>query len=714
MNQRLLTAICSVFLLLALITGAFFYIPGLTQASAEERKTETPAYRYRETDDRMGGSIKSKATMQRYKEDEEAPVKKTSSSTPKKTVKKEAVAPTEAEKKPDESAQPETSTENAAVNEAQEGENKSAEETAVDGEAADTPAETADAEITGDNSAEQEQSGTAETEPQQVNADKKATRIPATLKVNFTDLESLGTLRHSASGSLGIDLWDGSSRKQILELVNQLPSPRYYAVLQRMNQRALLTSSDATLMENRGSIQAGEDFQTIRIEKLLDSGSYLQASQLYMADPAIAYHERLARAGVQSLFFSHQPTVACLETKTMYVRFNEQPFWQQASAVCDFILGKMAGKNLKKFTDDPEIKAVTADSKVLGYVFDKLGYKVTPRKIDDLKDYTPIELALLLNDNRIVLGKLDLSDVDTAPSHAIGLLMMVQDTPAEIKLPLWDSAVRRGMITPAELGSYYSDIKLESKDRQKAKGWMVLPAYYQAYSAARDKDQKKKLAHEALSLASEYPPSMLTPFAEHIATLSDENMGPQLVQNIARIGLIAGAPLSPALEKNLWNQAESGAANNQALRLAIANAALQNFSTEEMPKAAIFQELTGKLPETSKTLVFKVIEKLDTANKLHNISPEEVYEKQDGLTAPNNYDYVMPSSDLMESLVSAQKDQRLGEVILLSSIALGDIPPSKLDPAVLAEVIDGLKTVGLTSEARELASEAIMGLSKGK
>jgi hypothetical protein len=43
---------------------------------------------------------------------------------------------------------------------------------------------------------------------------------------------------------------------------------------------------------------------------------------------------------------------------------------------------------------------------------------------------------------------------------------------------------------------------------------------------------------------------------------------------------------------------------------------------------------------------------------------------------------------------------------------LGDIITSKLDPAVMAEVIDGLKTVGLTSEARELASEVILGLSR--
>lgn len=671
---------------------------------------EKPVYRYRETDDRMGGSAKAKAAMQRYADDQPA---KTAPATKASTTKAQTKpAASTSAKEAASSTKPAASAAPAPRG----GENTAPEDSS---KAADSPLKSAaEANKSGDDTGQSQDTATPDRDYADrdyiVARDEKPVRVPAQLKVNYVTLESLGTLHSAAAGSLGIDLWDGSSRKNILELVNQLPSPRHYGILQRMNHRALLTSADATLMNSRSTVQPGEDFQTLRIEKLLDTGAYLQASQLFLTDQAVAYHERLARAGVQSLFLSRQPTIACLETKTMMVRFEGQPFWKQASVICDYLLGKMAGQNMKNFADRPAVKPITAESKVMGYVFDKPGYKITPRDFADLKDYTPLEMALLVNDSRITLNKMAMQDIKDSPSHSIGLLMMYAATPGDLRLELWNEAIRRGMISPQELGAIYGEIKVDGKDLPQAKNWLTLPAYYQALTAARDKDQKRKLAHDALRLAGQFPPGALAPFATYIQNLSAEGLDPDLIRQIARVAVVSGTPLSASLERRLWNQAESGGRGSLDLYLAIANAALQNFSTEEMPKAAVFQELTGKLPETSKTLIFTVIEKLDMAGKLHNISAKEAYEKQDGLTHSTDYDYVMPSSDLMENLSSAHQDKRLGEVILLSAIALGDIPPSKMDPAVLAKVIDGLKTVGLTSEARELASEVIMGLSTEK
>lgn len=671
--------------------------PNPVSSGAKEDATK-PVIRYRDVDDRMGGSLKAKAAMRKDgpSEDGKKPVaskKAEPRESPSKSASTAKKQPPQPEKKPDKAINDER--EDVAADDASESDANNDKEDIARKETAE------DNSTSGDDKSNDEHV---------VSRSEKPARVPAILKVNYSNLESLGTLSGSSDGSLGIDLWDGSSRGQVLQLINQIPSPRYYGVLQELNQRALLTRADATMMGSRGSIQAGEDLQTVRIEKLLDTGSYLQASQLYMADQAVAYHERLARAGVQSLFLSRQPTIACLETKTMMVRFENQPFWNQASVICDFILGKMAGHDMKDFNDRPEVKPIVKESRVLGYVFDKPGYKITPRAFDDLNDYTPLEIALLMNDRRISLNKFDTGNIRSAPSHTIGVLMMVPETDGALKINLWSEALRRGMITPDELGGFYQNVKLQSKDLRQAKGWLVLPAYYQAIGAARDKDQKKKLAHEVLHFADQFEEGAFAPFASYIGTLSADGMSDELVQRITRAGLLAGVPVSRSLEKSLWQQAESGEQKQRALVLALSNAALQNFSTEEMPKGAVFQELTGKLPETSKTLIFAVIEKLDISGKLHNSDANEAYEKPDGLTS--TVDYVMPSSGLMENLGTALKEKRLGEVILLSSIAIGDIPPSKLDPAVLAEVIDGLKTVGLTSEARELASEAVLGLLK--
>jgi hypothetical protein len=69
----------------------------------------------------------------------------------------------------------------------------------------------------------------------------------------------------------------------------------------------------------------------------------------------------------------------------------------------------------------------------------------------------------------------------------------------------------------------------------------------------------------------------------------------------------------------------------------------------------------------------------------------------------------MPSVDLMDSLKEAITNRRLGEVVLLSSIALNGATPEKIYAGLLEVVIDGFETVGLTKEAQELYKEIVIG-----
>ena len=81
-----------------------------------------------------------------------------------------------------------------------------------------------------------------------------------------------------------------------------------------------------------------------------------------------------------------------------------------------------------------------------------------------------------------------------------------------------------------------------------------------------------------------------------------------------------------------------------------------------------------------------------------------------------------PFSDVLQTSSTVQTDQdvvqtsitddrlalppRIGEIILLALIALGESGPSQSEPIVLRKVLDSLKTVGLESEVRALALEA--------
>ena len=118
----------------------------------------------------------------------------------------------------------------------------------------------------------------------------------------------------------------------------------------------------------------------------------------------------------------------------------------------------------------------------------------------------------------------------------------------------------------------------------------------------------------------------------------------------------------------------------------------------------------SELPPYERDILEISNEKLDKSIKLHNYGASSVYEKQKDLTS--NDDYVMPSIGLLDRLEKARSEQRLGEVILLSSIALSDTPPDQIHKGLFREVIGGLIAVGLTKEARSLAREVILGMSE--
>ena len=70
----------------------------------------------------------------------------------------------------------------------------------------------------------------------------------------------------------------------------------------------------------------------------------------------------------------------------------------------------------------------------------------------------------------------------------------------------------------------------------------------------------------------------------------------------------------------------------------------------------------------------------------------------------------LPSVQLWKSLERASQGGRVGETVLLSLLALGDVGPSGTNPVVLHSLITSLRSVGLGSDARRLALEAALAI----
>ena len=70
--------------------------------------------------------------------------------------------------------------------------------------------------------------------------------------------------------------------------------------------------------------------------------------------------------------------------------------------------------------------------------------------------------------------------------------------------------------------------------------------------------------------------------------------------------------------------------------------------------------------------------------------------------------YAMPPFAIWRGAVSAGRNDRMGEAVLLSLASIGDNGPGAANPAVLGNVIETLRLVGLDAEARSLALEALL------
>lgn len=539
-------------------------------------------------------------------------------------------------------------------------------------------------------------------------------------QVNFRRLESHGLLTRTSEGSLGRDLWLGSKRSDLINYLPQISGTTPYRTINDLSRRLLLTKTDVELIKQDQKPEPGNDLTTLRLEKLLEMGAYKDALSLYTKHPDVPYHERYARAGILAALYSKQAALACLEEKTIESRiqqFEDVVFWQQISKICSYILSKQGKLSPAPSAD----KLKFPESDILRQVATKKNFRYKVKKPADLETLTPLEAAVLAADDRFDFSTLKISSDKPLPIHVIALLITEPSLPEHTLFKLMLQAVEAGLKTTDELAAYYEskaeehfgkkNSKTSLTGYQSVKGWKRLPYLYRGITNTGKRAEREAIIQKVFDLASDYEIVALWPFAEAIAELDPTKLG----TDNTRIGFktIVQAGVKPSKKwSNAWNaylSQNSGMGKLYFLELfayGIGQNVTENDDVQNVDFSNIIEEFDAQEHEILKI----VYEKLDKRVELHNYSGGNIYEKQSGLTSA--VDYVMPSISLLDSLEKAEYEQRLGEVILLSSIALRDVPPGKVYAGVFREVIDGLTTVGLTKEAQSLAREVILGLSE--
>ncbi len=536
------------------------------------------------------------------------------------------------------------------------------------------------------------------------------------LDVNFAKLESRGLLTKSVDGSLGRDLWNGTKRSLLVAALPQMPGMSEYRTMQTLSRRLLLTQADAELIRRDEKPQPGSDLMTLRLEKLLEMGAFKEALTLYTGHHGEPYHERFAKAGVYAALYSRESSLACLEAKAVEERFIDVAFWQQMAKICTYILSKPGSKKNAAKIDFPE-------SKIIQQIIDRDSFRFSPRKPADLLDLEPLEAAVLAADKRFDLSGFEFDPQQKLPPHVLALFMDDPSLSGEQAFRLMIQAVEAGLKSPQDLADYYDKkaVELFGKNKKKTSlidyqaiaGWKRLPYLYRAATNAGAGREQSAILKKALELVPQYGTAALWPLADIIALMDPGELESPAIREGFVILAETGERISPEWAE-IWYADQNKEKNlSKAKLLTFVAYSIGNEFPENTPdQDSDFKGNFEKLDPQEKELLQIVYEKLDKQLKLHNYDASDGYEKTLDLTKA--VDYVMPSISLRDALENAESEQRLGEIVLLSSIALRDAPPDKLYAGMFREVIDGLVTVGLTKEAQSLAREVILGLSINK
>jgi len=557
---------------------------------------------------------------------------------------------------------------------------------------------------------EQETDTTEKTESADTASQKKIRPAPPDLKssaakatpYDIAEIESLGLISNVSDGGLGIDMWEDSEKSSVVQLISEFSAPTGYPVMDSLVRRALLTRNEVDLMTGRS--EAGRDLLTARIEKLTDMGFFEDAVKLYSKNPGAPYHERLGQAGIMAMLYNGQIAYACLEARAHQKRFASSSFWQEVLPACDYMMSKLG----------EEKKAVAAEqtSEILQKVALKEGFRYKIKALNDVSALNPIDKVVLVADSRLDYSSLKINPpFDAQDSFTAALLLKDKDLPDELRFALLLELVKNGLRDPKELAALYKDTKIagaksDELEYRKVKGWKRLPYLYQTASLRLDQESVDNI----LKLNEEYGFYALFPFSDILQKASPENLSTESIRLVML--LFAGTNTkAPAA----WEAAWKNTSKNEApdLLLLLAYGLGSDFSTGIIANFENFS-LDPEKPDSAHAnqLLLLAKEKLDKSKKLHNYTDGKAYEKNLDLTLDSGY--VMPSDSLIDSLKKARDNRRLGEVVLLSAIALREVPPAKLYAGSLREVVDGLKTVGLTDEARELTKEVALGLSEKK
>ncbi len=521
------------------------------------------------------------------------------------------------------------------------------------------------------------------------------------------DPENVGTIDEQ-SGGFDRAMWAGTPLPLAASLIRQLPNRIMSPTMRDLLRRLLLTAAPPP---ERTEGQDAPNLVGLRVKQLQAMGLLGSASALLEIAPDRDRNVDLVQFKADNHLLSGDVNSACAETRRQDVRLQD-PYWQQLLIFCQVVEGNLAeaslGASLLAEGGSPSdpIFASLADALISG----------NAPVLEGISAHTPLHGAMM-HQAKIVITSEKLTEV---PTSFLSFIASNPDADLDLRLSAAERSVRFGAMTPDRLKSMYASAPFSGEDLENAlsiadavrspRGRALL---FQAAVAQEVPTARAGVLQKALVLAQEdgvyaftirlyrsmleamAPSAELSWFAGEAAhalfALGRVDLARAWMLEL-RYAAVRDPAAKPVLD-SLW-----------ALGLLshIPELLEKPLGTPEAWRAAV----AARAPEHAQKRIRDAMALLEF---------QGVYTDRDGwrrlLSDNARHTAQLPSYAHRAALVAAAESGRLGELVLLAVILIGDRELAALEMTVLAEVVAALTQAGLAEEARALVLE--VAIEKG-
>ena len=509
-----------------------------------------------------------------------------------------------------------------------------------------------------------------------------------------------GGILDVSMGGLGADMWVGTRRENLLRLLPQLPANYESPTLYGLSRRLLMS---AAIAPARGETGANTSLIGLRIERLAAMGLVGAVAEMIGIAPPPESAGLLSRLHVDNRLLVGDKAGAC-EGATAGAAVLDRVYRDQVAIFCNLLAGE---KEKAAFGVNLLHEAGELDDPAFFSLADALTEGTRPT-VKSLTDPAPLHLAMAT----AAEAKLP---SDVLETDSLLILRALADSPLvsdSVQLAAAERAALSGAIGPETLSERYAAMEFSDKELNSALS--IAEGDYSPRNRAL-LYQSAKLQNLPVARGAAIQKAWELAAANGLYRLSVGVYQPEL------------EALQPSAEV-AWFAPEAARALfllNQPDRALAWAATAQRFAKEPAEKhaTALLWPLSA-LAEGSATgsgharwlSAMAEVNATDAgmqagfAYSLFEAMGERIAEDRwSGLLEGGaRSDVLAPDPAYMRAFRKAASAGRRGETVLLAILILGGGSLAESGPALLSEIIVGLRKVGLEQEARQLAIEAAL------